>query len=234
MKKILALSTALVVFLTGTSCTPTPEKKPSASPVQQLTIRLPEPKFNSNVSLEETLLKRRSIREYASAPLSLAEVAQLLWSSQGKTAGWGGRTAPSAGGTYPLEVYLVAGNVENLAPGIYKYKPEEHEITRIKDGDLRDELARASLDQVWVQEAAINLVISAVYERTTRRYGERGIRYVDMEAGHAAQNVYLQVTALNLGSVVIGAFHDDQVKKILNMPENESPLYVMPVGKPRS
>ena len=121
--------------------------------------------------------------------------------------------------------------MENLAPGVYKYKPEGHKLAKVKDEDVREELARAALEQAYVKEGATDIVIAAIYERTTKKYGNRGIRYVHMEAGHAAQNIYLQATALNLGMVVIGAFYDDQVKKIMSMPENEEPLYVIPVGK---
>jgi len=192
---------------------------------------LPEPRLKSEVSLEEALLKRRSIREYANLPLTLEDVSQLLWAAQGITAEWGGRTAPSAGALYPLEVYLAVGNVENLAAGVYKYKPERHELVKVRDDDVRGELAEAALGQNFVMEAAIDIVIAAVYERTTKKYGDRGVRYTHMEAGHAAQNIYLQATALDLGMVTIGAFYDDRVKDILGMLKNETPLYVIPVGK---
>jgi SagB-type dehydrogenase family enzyme len=192
---------------------------------------LPEPRLKSAVSLEETLLQRRSAREYADEALTLEEISQLLWAAQGVTAEWGGRTAPSAGALYPLETYLVVGNVENLAPGVYKYKPERHELVKVKDDDVREELAKASLGQSWVKEGAIDIVIAAVYERTTRKYGDRGVRYVHMEAGHAAQNICLQATALDLGIVTVGAFHDEQVKNILGMARDETPLYVIPVGR---
>jgi SagB-type dehydrogenase family enzyme len=233
MKRVLALSVALVLIFMSMSCTPSPEVTPT-SPVTQLIINLPEPRLESNVSLEETLLNRRSIREYANTPLALKEVSQLLWAAQGLTAEWGGRTAPSAGGLYPLEIYLAAGSVENLAAGIYKYKPEGHELAKLRDGDVREELTKAALDQAWVKEGAIDLVIAAVYDRTTDKYGDRGVRYVDMEAGHAAQNLYLQATVLNLGMVTIGSFHDEQVKSILGMLQDEFPLYVIPVGKKKA
>ena len=206
-------------------------------------IKLPEPVKDSDTSIEEALLERRSIRSYKEKPLTLAEVSQLLWAAQGITVHWGGRTAPSAGATYPLEVYVVAGNVNNLSKGIYKYKPHGHELVRVAEGDKRVELSDAALGQPWVREGAIVIVISAVYERTTERYKTpvrdertgasylRGVRYVHMEAGHAAQNVYLQVESLNLGTVVVGAFSDDEVKKIVNMPDEERPLYIMPVGR---
>ncbi len=195
------------------------------------TISLPQPNFRGQVSLEEALLKRRSVREYADRPLTLEEVSQLLWAAQGLTADWGGRTAPSAGALYPLELYLVAGSISGLPPGVYRYMPQEHSLSKTGNGDPRASLAQATLDQAWVKEAAADIVVAAVYERTTEKYGERGIRYVQMEAGHAAQNVYLQATALDLGTVTIGAFYDDQVKAVLGMPQEETPLYIMPVGR---
>ena len=204
---------------------------PATTPTPGVLTQLPEPRLNSSVSLEETLLHRRSIREYTNEALTLEEVSQLLWAAQGVTAEWGGRTAPSAGALYPLEVYVAVGNVENLAPGVYKYKPERHELTKLGNTDVREELAEGSLGQTWVKEGAIDIVIAAVYERTMTKYGDRGVRYVHIEAGHAAQNICLQATALDLGLVTIGAFYDEQVKEIIGMPENETPLYVIPVGR---
>jgi len=222
----------LILVLSFAGCgAPEPNETSLPETPSPVWIKLPEPRFKSDVSLEETLLQRRSVREYANVDLTLEEASQLLWAAQGVTAEWGGRTAPSAGALYPLEAYLVVGDVENLAPGVYKYKPEGHKLAKVKDEDVREELAKAALEQAYVKEGAIDIVIAAIYERTTKKYGNRGIRYVHMEAGHAAQNIYLQATALNLGMVVIGAFYDDQVKKIMSMPENEEPLYVIPVGK---
>ena len=239
VKTVLAmLSVALVIVFVGSSCTPTANESSTSLQVTQQVIqsiiKLPEPRLESNASLEETLLNRRSIREYSSSPLTFGEVSQLLWAAQGLTAEWGGRTAPSAGGLYPLEIYLAAGSVVNLAPGIYKYKPEGHELIKLRDGDEREELAKAALNQTWVKAGAINIVVAAVYERTTKKYGDRGVRYVDMEAGHAAQNLYLQATALDLGMVTVAAFNDEQVRRILDMLTNETPLYVIPVGKKKT
>mgnify|MGYP003875368957 CR=1 FL=1 len=194
-------------------------------------IKLPSPRYNSDVSIEQALLKRRSVRKYKAEPLTIAEVSQLLWSAQGITNPSGFRTAPSAGALYPLEVYLVVGEVKGLSQGIYKYLPRQHELLKIKDGDVRRELAIAALGQSWVKDAAVDIVFAAVYERVTRKYGKRGIRYVHMEVGHAAENVYLQAVSLKLGTVVVGAFEDEKVKKILNMAESEQPLYIMPIGK---
>jgi SagB-type dehydrogenase family enzyme len=194
-------------------------------------ITLPEPRHDSDTSLEEALLERRSIRDYSEKGLALQEVAQLLWSAQGVTDPAGKRAAPSAGALYPLEVYAVIGNVEGVSPGVYKYRPEPHELVKVLDGDQRGALSRAALDQESVSQGAIDIVITAIYARTTGKYGERGIRYVHMEAGHAAQNVCLQAVALDLGAVTIGAFYDDDVKEALRLPEDEEPLYIMPVGR---
>lgn len=199
-------------------------------------VNLPAPRFDSDVSIEETLLKRRSIRRYTRDAITLQDVSQLLWAAQGITerrGGYGLRTAPSAGALYPLETYVVVGNVQDLAPGVYRYLPEHHRLTRVAGGDLRADLAAAALGQDWVRQGAAIIVFTAVYERTTGRYGERGIMYVHMEVGHAAQNVCLQAVALNLGTVVVGAFYDDRVRDILKLPKNEQPLYIIPVGKPR-
>lgn len=195
-------------------------------------IKLPEPNYDSDTSVEQTLLGRRSVREYKNEPLTLTEVSQLLWAAQGITEPRRGfRTAPSAGALYPLEVYVVIGNVEGVAEGVYKYRPPEHEIVKVRDEDVRDELTAAALGQTWVGDGSVVIVFSAVYERTTQKYGDRGIRYAHMEAGHAAQNVYLQAVSLNLGTGVVGAFKDDEVRSILNMSDEENPLYIMPVGK---
>ncbi|MCK4398202.1 MAG: SagB/ThcOx family dehydrogenase [Methanophagales archaeon] len=194
-------------------------------------IKLPEPSYTGNTSVEVALSQRRSIRNYSGENLTLDEVSQLLWAAQGITAPWGGRTAPSAGGLYPLELYVVVGDVEGIDKGVYKYSREEHELEKVKEGDIRAELADAAVGQECIRDAAIDIVFTAVYERTTRKYGERGIRYVHMEAGHAAQNVYLQAVSLDLGTVVIGAFIDDRVKELVNAGEQEKTLYIMPVGR---
>ena len=197
----------------------------------EMKIELPDPRRVSDTSIEEALSNRRSIREYSGDPLTLREVSQLLWAAQGITDPRGLRTAPSAGALYPLEVYVVAGDVVDLSAGVYKYDPHNHELLKVLADDNRAELAGAALNQAWVEEAAIDIVFTAVYERTTVKYGERGVRYVHIEAGHAAQNLCLQATAMDLGIVTVGAFHDEQVKEVLNLPDDERPLYIIPVGK---
>lgn len=195
-------------------------------------IKLSKPNYESKTSIEKALLERRSVRNYKNTALQLSEVSQLLWAAQGITEKRSGfRTAPSAGATYPLEVYVVVGNVNDLPCGIYKYKLQEHELVKLKEGDKRAELSSAAFWQSSVKDAPCVLVFSAVYERTTKRYGERGNRYVHMETGHAGQNVHLQAVSLGLGTVVVGAFDDKQVKRVIDMPKEENPLYLMPVGK---
>ncbi|MDL1983767.1 MAG: SagB/ThcOx family dehydrogenase [Deltaproteobacteria bacterium] len=194
-------------------------------------IKLPAPYYDGNTSVEMALLKRRSIRSYSNEPLSLAEISQLLWAAQGITDSRGYRTTPSAGALYPLEIYIVAGRVKDLSQGIYKYRPHENTLVKIVDGDKRAEVCRASLNQSPISDAAAVIVFCAIYERTTVKYGERGIRYVFIEVGHAAQNIYLQAVSLKLGTLVIGAFNDNELKRIMKFDLYEYPLCIMPVGK---
>ncbi|MDI6740755.1 MAG: SagB/ThcOx family dehydrogenase [Candidatus Edwardsbacteria bacterium] len=197
-------------------------------------IKLPEPRYDSQFSLEQALLKRRSVRNYINEPIALSDLSQLLWAAQGITEPVQGfRTAPSAGATYPLEAYLVVGNVRELKPGVYKYRSQGHQLAMLFEGDKRTGLCRAAYNQAAIRRAAAVIAISAVHTRTTGRYGDRGIRYVDMEAGHAGQNLALQAVALGLATVMIGAFDDAGVKEILKLADDEAPLYLIPVGKPK-
>ena len=240
-KLILAIAAVVVIIavVIAFSVLVQHEPKPAGSmeknKMQQIEvgerIQLPEPRYDSETSVEEALAQRRSIRDYADENLTLDELSQLLWAAQGITAPWGGRTAPSAGALYPLELYVVVGTVEGLESGVYRYRPQEHELEKVKDGDARAALADAALGQEFITDAAITIVFTAVYERTTAKYRERGIRYVYMEAGHAAQNVYLQAVALDLGTVTIGAFFDSDVKTVVGIQEHENPVYIMPVGR---
>ncbi len=234
MKKayVIIIVIALIGFGIGGYSILKPEDVPMLNKPNNEKIKLQEPKYNSETSIEKALLKRRSVREFKNEPLTLAEVSQLLWAAQGITEPRRDfRTAPSAGALYPLEVYVVIGNVKEVPKGVYVYKPHKHELVKVRDGDVRDELSAAALGQNWVEEGSVVIVIAAVYERTTQKYGDRGIRYVRIETGSAAQNVYLQAVSLDLGTVFVGAFHDDEVIKILNMSDKENPLCIMPVGK---
>jgi len=194
-------------------------------------LELPKPRTQGPMSLELCLERRRSIREFSPRPLNLEELSQLLWAGQGITHRMGYRTAPSAGALYPIELFVCAWEVDRLTQGIYWYHPNGHRIEYYAQVPARKDLARAALDQDSVRLAPAVIVVAAVYSRTTKKYGERGIRYVHMEAGHVAQNIYLQATALHLGTVAIGAFYDNQLKKLLSFRQEE-PLYLLPVGRP--
>jgi SagB-type dehydrogenase family enzyme len=197
-------------------------------------VKLPNPEFRG-ISVEEALRKRRSIREYSKKPLALSEISQLLWAAQGITGKIYGtllRTAPSAGALYPFEIYIFVNNVENLKSGLYHFSVRDHSIVLIKEGDFRDKLLRASLEQEMVKDAAAVFVLSAIFDRIRSKYGERGYRYVYMEAGHISQNIYLQATSMGLGTVVIGAFVDDKINNLIGIDgRKEAVIAIQPVGK---
>ena len=218
-------STALLLGVLVLGC----RGKPEAGE-ETVEVMLPAARIASEVSLEEAIAARRSVRVYEQTSLALQDLAQLLWAAQGITAEWGGRAAPSAGTTYPLEVYVVTGAVKGLRSGIYRYLPDNHSATLVKEGDLRAALSSAALGQEWIRTAPASLVIAAAYGRTTRQYGERGERYVHMEFGHVGQNVYLQAAALALGTVMVGEFDDTEVKELLET--DEEPLAIMLAGRP--
>lgn len=196
-------------------------------------MKLPEPLRDGKMSVEKAMLERRSVREFREVSLALAEISQLLWAVQGISSPAGYRTVPSAGALYPLEVFLLAGKIDGLAAGIYRYRTQAHELFKISDGDRRVDLSEAALGQGAIRRAPAALVIAAVFERTTRKYGDRGIRYVYMESGNASQNVSIEAVSLGLGTVIIGAFNDNAVKKLVGM-SSEEPLIIMPVGRPAS
>lgn len=188
---------------------------------------LPDPRTKGALSVEEAINRRRSERDFASEPLGLSEVSQLLWSAQGLTSSDGRRAAPSAGACYPLETYLVC------AGGLFRYDGRTHAVTKVSASDLRGRLAEAAWGQEFVAAAPISLVFAAVYERTTQRYGDRGVRYVHIDVGHAAENVHLQGEALGIGSCAVGAFDDRAVAGVLDLPEDQEPIYIIPLGRPR-
>lgn len=196
-------------------------------------VALPEVRRDAHVSLEEVFGKRRSVREFSTAALPLDQVGQLLWAAQGLTGPQGRRTAPSAGALYPLELYVLVGSVEVLSPGLYHYNVDGHELEELIPGDPRPLLAAAALGQDFLATAPATIVIAGDVQRTARKYGDRAVRYVHMEVGAVAQNVYLQATALELGTVFVGAFRDARVKEVLGLPGTERPLGLMPVGRPR-
>jgi SagB-type dehydrogenase family enzyme len=196
--------------------------------------RLPQPAGEQEACLSRILQARRTTRSFAPRSLSQIQIARLLWAAQGVTSPEGYRTAPSAGALYPLELHLVAGNIEGLPAGSYRYDPARHALAATIRGDLRQRLAESALNQHWIAEAPAVLVISAIETRTTAKYGRRGIRYVHMEVGHASQNLLLQAVALGLAGAIAGAFDDARLQRLLQLPGEERPLAILPVGHPLS
>lgn len=190
-------------------------------------ITLPAPVKRGSISLEEALYKRESVRSFLPESLTLKEISQILWAAQGTTRHWGGRTVPSAGALYPLEIYLA------LREGLYRYLPRQHQMSQVTGGNLMASLSDAALGQGCVREAPAVVIITAVYERIEGKYGSRGERYVKIEAGHAAQNILLQAVSLGLSAVPVGAFHDEKVRRVLSIPDDHEPLYLIPVGHGR-
>ncbi len=219
---ILLLAAALGAGLGSTVCRC---QQPDLGPVLRA---LPTPRATGRISLEQSLLRRRSVREFAPRPLTWEEIGQLAWACQGTTDPRGLRTAPSAGAFYPLELYLATPD------GLFHYLPASHALERRAEGDLRPALQEAALGQEPVGSAPVVFILAGVYERTAAKYGaERSPRYVHMEAGHAAQNLLLQAVTMELGAVPVGAFEDARVAKVLGLPRGERPLYLLPVGHPQ-
>jgi len=223
MKRLLGLVMAVLIsfFLV----------KPAAEP----NISLPRPSRLGSGSLEQALERAETVRDYSDQPLSLLQVSTILWAAGGRrydSETGASRTYPSAGGIYPLELYLVAGAVEGLPAGVYRYLWRSHELERLKQGDVRRALALASLLQGFVSRAPASVVLAADFEKTAAKYGERGkSRYVPLDAGHASQNLRLAASALGLGVGIVGAFEDNAVKNILGI--KEEPLLILPLGRPR-
>jgi SagB-type dehydrogenase family enzyme len=233
MRNILLVLSAIILAVVGVYVFLLEVERVDVHSIETIhSITLPVVKLSGGISVEEALANRRSVREYSDAPMALAHVSQLLWAAQGISEPESGkRTAPSAGALYPLEIFLAARNVEGLAQGVYKYNPKDQALNTIKQGDVLPALSAAALGQQAVEEGAIAIIIAAVYDRTAQKYGDRGARYVHMEVGAAVENVYLQAESLGLGTVIIGAFDDDEVQAIIGMEEDEEPLAIMPVGK---
>lgn len=198
---------------------------------ETLRIGLPAPLLEGVISVEQALGHRRSVREYGSGGLKLEEVSQILWAAQGITHSRRFRTAPSAGALYPLELYLVVGEVDGIKPGVYQYRPVGHELVLVQEGDLRQQLCASALYQGCIARAPVILVITGDYKRTARKYGTRAKRYVHIEVGHAAQNVYLQCTSWGMGTVFVGAFDDTEVVESVGLPKDHAPLGLMPIGR---
>lgn len=229
MKRISLGIAVIIVFILGSGLSLFAQQEGKS----EVKVKLPPPRYESPVSVEEAIFTRKSVRRYGEESLTLEEVSQLLWAAGGATCdGITGATRayPSAGARYPLEIYLIVGDVEGLSPGIYRYHWEKHELSIVREGDLRPQLMQACYGQRMVGQAPASLLFTANYRRTTGQYGKRGERYVHMDTGHAGENVHLQAEALGLGTVVMGAFLDEAVKRTVGL-KDEEPLYVMPVGR---
>lgn len=195
-------------------------------------VPLPKPSLTGKKSVEEAIKARRTIRHFKAKALKLEQLSQILWAAYGVTANDLYKSVPSAGALYPLDIWVAVGKngVEGLEAGVYQYIPKAHRLTQVKAGEVRDDIARASLYQSWMAEAPVIFIITGEYERCTRKYGERGIPYTYIEAGHAGQNVFLQAGALGLGAGIVGAFHNDVVRQVLGISKGYDPILIMPVG----
>ena len=200
---------------------------------QEAVMKLPPPKTEGTVSVEQAIKQRRTVRAFMSQALDLNQLSQLLWAAHGITENSGfKRAAPSAGALYPMDVYVVVGqkSVAQIEAGVYHYEPKEHFLSLIAKSDLRDAVARVSLSQMWMAKAPLSLIITAEYKRVTVKYGERGVRYAMIEAGHMGQNLFLQAEALGLKAGIVGAFHDKGLIEVMNIPPSHEPLLIMPIG----
>lgn len=225
------LPVALITATMLTACAaddPAPE--PSPPPLSPAVV-LPSPELPGDATLADLIEGRRSTREYTTQPVSLDQVAGLLWAGYGVQPD-GGRTVPSAGGRYPMTLYLVTGNVTGLDTGCYRYDPAGNQLLPHRTGDLRVGLASASLDQEAIADAPVGIVVAGSPDRLRDRYGDRSERFAMIEAGHIGQNLALAAEALGLGMVTIGAFDDAQVAGVLGVPADEQVYYVIPVGHP--
>ncbi len=196
-------------------------------------MQLPEPMLDGDVSLERTIHKRRTVRSFDRKALTLKQFSQLLWAAQGITETGGfKRAAPSAGALYPMDIYAVVGRdcIEKVDPGVYHYSPADHTLSLVQEGDRRKDVAGASLWQMWMANAPLTLVITAEYSRIMGKYGQRGVRYAMIEAGHIGQNIFLQCQGMGLEAGIVGAFEDEKVVQVMGIKRTHEPLLIMPVG----
>lgn len=205
--------------------------KSDRPPLEANQIGLSDPTGKGKITVEEAILKRRSTRSYNKGEIKENDLSRLLWAANGVTDFEQGlRAVPSAGALYPLEIYVAVAEVEGLNTGLYKYNPANHSLTPIMQEDVRNNLFYVCVMQKCIRQASALIIFCADFSRTSARYGRRSAQYVYMEVGHASQNVYLQAEALGLGTVAVGAFEDAEVRRILNLPDNEDPVYIMPIG----
>ncbi len=199
-------------------------------------IELPSFEPTHAPSLDQTLKQRKSIRDFQARPISKDQLSYLLWASTGIQrikAGYEYRTVPSAGALYPIETYVIVNDVRNLDAGVYHYSIQAHQLEQLKQGNFRHDIAMAALGQGMCGAAAVVFVWSAVFARCKWKYGQRGYRYIYLEAGHIAENLALAAVSLNLGNCEVGALYDDHVNAILGIDgTDESVLCMAVVGAP--
>lgn len=196
-------------------------------------MKLPPPETAGAMPVEQAIKQRRTIRSFSRRTIPLEALSQLLWAAQGITEDRGfKRAAPSAGALYPMDVYAIVGqdSVSRMDAGLYHYQAGGHELAAVVTQDLREKIARASLSQMWMARAPVSLAITAEYRRITGKYADRGVRYALIEAGHIAQNLFLQAESLGLKAGIVGAFHDNELAATLHLPRNHEVLLVMPIG----
>ncbi|MFZ5775017.1 MAG: SagB/ThcOx family dehydrogenase [Thermodesulfobacteriota bacterium] len=202
------------------------------------TVELPRTWPESGPSLPELLQQRRTLRRFGERPLTLHDLALLLWASQGITGQAGNylfRTAPSAGALYPMETYLVSQRVEGLAPGLYHFDVRGFRLEHLGDGPDPEALSNACLEQGFMRNAAVNFLWTAVVRRTMSKYGHRALRYICMDMGHLCQNLLLAAEYLGFGGCPMAAFYDDEVNRLLGVDgEEETALYLASVGAKRA
>jgi len=230
MRKVILTTIFILLFtvdfsVQGQERTQPGTGRPAVTPLRKL--QLPEPKLTGDVSLEQAMAVRRSVRQFTRQELNLEQVGQLAWAGQGITQKeLGYRTAPSAGALYPIRLYFI------IKGGMYVYEPTEHSLEKLLNLDLRHAISEAALRQQAPAKAACDILIAGSVKKVAAKYGTRARQYMLLEAGHIAQNIHLQAVSLGLGSVPIGAFEDKKVEKICRLPSDEEAIYLIAVGYP--
>jgi SagB-type dehydrogenase family enzyme len=239
-KKIALLIILIIVFIAVVSAFYLSEPKKTVYTTRNVIsiTTLPSPQLTGNISVEEAIQNRRSIRKFSNESISINNVSQILWAAQGITDNQSSlRAAPSAGQVYPLEIYLITGSegVSGLDEGVYHYVPSNNTLEKIINGDLRADLSSIANGQPWVKQAPINILITGNYMKMINKYNDKELctRFVDLEAGHVGENIYLQSETMGLVTVSLGSFNETQLIQLIQLPGNETPIYIFPVGHPQ-
>lgn len=193
-------------------------------------VTLTKPKKNGSSGVLKLFWQRRSIRSYKARSLSKIQLSTLLFAAQGINRRGGWRTVPSAGGLYPVELYVAIGDVKQIPHGVYRYQAATHRLQLVSEGQWQHALADAAWQQDWIAKAPVILIYTAAVKRTSRKYGARAWQYIFIEVGHAAQNVVIAAQALGLGSAVAGAFDAARVRRLCRLKKGEKAVYFQTVG----